>query len=249
MDLAAGTRLGPYEIVAPIGRGGMGEVYRARDTTLNREVALKLLPDAFRSGPERFARFTREAQTLAALNHPQIAHVHGLEDSTHGRALMMELVEGEALARRIAPTGDASSGRGLPLDDALALARQIAEALQAAHEKGIVDRDPKPANIMVTADGQVKVLDFGLAKAIDPAGGDAMNSPTSTLAATRLGVVLGTAAYVSPDYLAGWTAFSDDRGERGRSADGRWCDGHRGHELVRGAESARAGEPVTHTSP
>src|SRR5438128_5463480 len=155
MALSAGTKLGPYDIVAPLGAGGMGEVYRARDTRLNRDVAIKILPEAFAADPERLARFTREAQTLAALNHPNIAHIHGLEESGGIRALVMELVEGEDLAQRIA--------RGaMPLDEALPIAAQIADALEAAHEQGIIHRDLKPANIKVRPDGMVKVLDFGL---------------------------------------------------------------------------------------
>src|SRR5437773_9142384 len=178
MSLSAGTRLGPYEILSALGAGGMGEVYRAHDTKLNRDVALKILPDAFASDPDRLARFTREAQTLAALNHSHIAHIHGLEDAGGVRALVMELVEGEDLAERIA--------RGpIPLDEALPIARQIAEALEAAHEQGIIHRDLKPANIKVRDDGTVKVLDFGLAKALDPAIGSngaavLSNSPTIT---------------------------------------------------------------------
>ena len=151
--LAAGVRVGPYDIVARLGAGAMGEVYRAHDTKLHRDVALKVLPDSFAGDPDRFARFTREAQTLAALNHPHIAHVHGLEESGGVRALVMELVEGEDLSQRIA--------RGaIPLADALPIAKQIAEALEAAHEQGIIHRDLKPANIKVRADGTVKVLDF-----------------------------------------------------------------------------------------
>ena len=162
MALTPGLRLGSYEVVRAIGAGGMGEVYRARDTSLNRDVAIKVLPDAFAGDPDRLARFTREAQTLAALNHPNIAHIHGLEETSGVRALVMELVEGDDLSTRIA--------RGpMPLADALPIARQIAEALEAAHEQGIIHRDLKPANIKVRADGTVKVLDFGLAKAIDPA--------------------------------------------------------------------------------
>jgi serine/threonine protein kinase/Tol biopolymer transport system component len=202
MTLAIGMRLGPYEIIALLGAGGMGEVYRARDTKLNRDVALKILPDAFAADPDRLARFTREAQTLAALNHPHIAHIHGLEESTSVRALVMELVEGEDLAQRIA--------RGpIPLDEALPIAHQIAEALEAAHEQGIIHRDLKPANIKVRADGTVKVLDFGLAKALDPlssspAAAALANSPTMTSpAATFAGVILGTAAYMSPEQARG----------------------------------------------
>ena len=196
MSLHAGTRLGPYEIVALLSAGGMGEVYRARDTKLEREVALKILPDTFASDPDRLARFTREAQTLAALNHPNIAHIHGLEDSGAARALVMELVEGEDLSQRIA--------RGaIPIDEALPIAKQIAEALEATHEQGIIHRDLKPANIKVRADGIVKVLDFGLAKAIEPAAGSSPNvsqSPTiTTPAMTQAGMILGTAAYMSPE--------------------------------------------------
>src|SRR5712671_6599486 len=160
MGLTAGSRLGPYEILSALGAGGMGEVYRARDTRLNRDVALKVLPDSFANDPDRLARFQREAQVLASLNYPNIAHIHGLEESGGVRALVMELVEGEDLSLRIA--------RGaVPLDEALPIARQIADALDAAHEQGIIHRDLKPANIKVRADGTVKVLDFGLAKAMD----------------------------------------------------------------------------------
>ena len=155
MPLDAGTRIGPYEIVAPLGAGGMGVVYRARDTRLQRDVAIKVLPDALAAHPERLARFEREARTLAALNHPNIAHIHGLED----RALVLELVEGDDLSTRIA-------GGPMPIDEAVAIARQVAEALDAAHTAGIVHRDLKPPNIKVRADGRVKVLDFGLAKAL-----------------------------------------------------------------------------------
>src|SRR6478609_3819877 len=159
LALTTGTRLGVYEVTAQIGEGGMGQVYRARDTKLNRDVALKLLPDAFATDPDRLARFTREAQTLAALNHPNIAAIYGIEAD----ALVMELVDGEDLSQRIA--------RGaIPIDEALPVARQIADALEAAHEQGIIHRDLKPANIKVRPDGSVKVLDFGLAKAIEGAG-------------------------------------------------------------------------------
>ena len=197
MARSTGDRLGPYEIVSPLGEGGMGEVYRARDTKLNRNVAIKILPDAFACDPDRVARFAREAQTLATLNHPHIAQIYGLEQSTTTAALVMELVEGEDLAERIA--------RGpIPLDEALAIARQIAEGLDAAHEKGIVHRDLKPANIKLTPDGTVKILDFGLAKAVDPAAAiDVENSPTFTVAATQMGVILGTAAYMSPEQARG----------------------------------------------
>jgi len=160
MALAAGDRLGPYEIVNPIGAGGMGEVYRAHDAKLNRDVALKILPTEFAVDPERLARFKREAHVLASLNHANIAAIYGFEDSDAGRALVLELVEGPTLADRIA------DGR-VPLEEAVPIAKQIAEALEAAHEQGIVHRDLKPANIKVRADGAVKVLDFGLAKALE----------------------------------------------------------------------------------
>ena len=200
MPLATGTRLGPYEIVVPIGAGGMGEVYRARDTKLNRDVAIKVLPDLFANDSERLARFQREAQVLASLNHPNIAHIHGLEDSDGVHALVMELVEGEDLAQRL--------DRGaIALDEALPIARQVAEALEAAHEHGIIHRDLKPANIKLRPDGTVKVLDFGLAKAMEPVGtaSNASYSPTITTPAmmTGVGVILGTAAYMSPEQARG----------------------------------------------
>ena len=204
MSLSAGTRVGPYEVLSAIGAGGMGEVYRARDTKLNRDVALKILPDAFADDPERLARFTREAKTLAAMNHPNIAHIHGLEESGCVRALVMELVEGEDLSQLIA--------RGaIPLDEALLVAKQIAEALEAAHEQGIIHRDLKPANIKIRPDGTVKVLDFGLAKAMDASVGRpgelVSQSPTITTPAmmTGLGMILGTAAYMAPEQARGRT--------------------------------------------
>ena len=159
MPLTAGQKIGVYEVTGPLGAGGMGEVYRARDSRLGRDVALKILPAAFASDPERLARFEREAQVLAALNHPHIAAIHGLEEGGAVRALVMELVDGQTLAERI-------SGRPLPVDEALAIAAQIADALEAAHEQGIVHRDLKPANIKITPGGSVKVLDFGLAKMV-----------------------------------------------------------------------------------
>ena len=201
MPLPPGTRIGPYEVVGPLGAGGMGEVFRARDTRLGRDVALKILPDAFAADPDRLMRFEREARTLASLNHPHIAQLHGVEDAGGTPALVMEFVEGENLSWRIA--------RGpLPLDEALPIARQIAEALEAAHELGIVHRDLKPANIKVRDDGTVKVLDFGLAKALDPAvppgSFDLANSPTITSPAlTMRGVILGTAAYMAPEQAKG----------------------------------------------
>ena len=199
MAVAPGTRIGTYEITAALGAGGMGEVYRARDTRLKREVAIKVLPAGVATDPERLARFQREAEVLASLNHPHIAHVYGIEDG----ALVMELVEGEDLSQRIA--------RGpIPVDEALPIARQIAEALEAAHDAGVVHRDLKPANIKVRGDGTIKVLDFGLAKAFDPASGigergspELANSPTITSPATQRGVILGTAAYMAPEQAKG----------------------------------------------
>ncbi|HEV3329439.1 MAG TPA: serine/threonine-protein kinase [Bryobacteraceae bacterium] len=194
MALSAGTHLGPYEIVAPIGAGGMGEVYRARDPKLQREVAIKVLPEAFAADPDRIARFAREALLLASLNHPGIAHIYGVED----RALVMELVPGPTLAARIM-TGP------IPIEEALPIAAQIAEAVEYAHDHNVVHRDLKPANIKVTPEGTVKVLDFGLAKALadEPDSIDAVNSPTLTMTATRAGVLLGTAAYMSPEQAKG----------------------------------------------
>src|SRR5499425_173052 len=192
MSLNAGTRLGPYEIASAIGAGGMGEVYRATDTNLGRDVAIKVLPEAFAQDPERVARFEREAKTLASLSHPNIAIIHGLEKSQGTYALVMELVDGEDLAQRIA--------RGpIPLDEALPIARQIAEALEAAHEQGVIHRDLKPANVKVKADGTVKVLDFGLAKVMEPSSGSSPSvsmSPTmvSPTMISGVGVILGTAA-------------------------------------------------------
>jgi Tol biopolymer transport system component len=204
MPLESGDRLGPYDVLGSAGKGGMGEVYRARDARLHRDVAIKVLPDLFADDPERLARFTREAQTLAALSHPHIAQIYGLIDEPsdrgpHVHALAMEWVEGEDLARRLE--------RGpLPVDEALGIARQIADALEAAHEQGIVHRDIKPANIKVRPDGSVKVLDFGLARGSGPApsGSDPLVSPTMTSPAlTAMGVILGTAAYMSPEQARG----------------------------------------------
>ena len=193
-----GTRLGPYEITAAIGAGGMGEVFRARDTKLNREVAIKVLPAELAQDRERVARFRREAQVLASLNHPNIAAIYGLEESGGVVALALELVEGEDLAERMK--------RGaIPVDEALAIAKQIAEGLEEAHEKGIVHRDLKPANVKVTKDGVVKVLDFGLAKAYesDAAEGGVSQSPTMSRHMTQAGIILGTAAYMSPEQARG----------------------------------------------
>lgn len=200
-----GTRIGVFEITGSLGAGGMGEVYRARDSRLKRDVALKILPELFAADSERLARFQREAELLASLNHPHIAAIYGLEESAHVRALVLELVEGETLADRIA--------RGpMPVDDALPIAREIAEALEAAHEQGIIHRDLKPANIKITPAGAVKVLDFGLAKLAEPAAATAAASPhalsmsptiTSPAMATGIGVLLGTAAYMSPEQAKG----------------------------------------------
>jgi len=199
MPLNPGTRLGPYEITAPIGAGGMGEVYRARDMKLGREVAIKVLPEDISRDRERLARFEREAHLLASLNHPNIATIHGLEEADGRRCLVLELVEGETLAEKLAAGPPA-------VEEALTLAQQVASALEAAHDKGIVHRDLKPANVMVTPEGRVKVLDFGLAKvfAEEPgAESDASMSPTLTVAATQAGVILGTAGYMSPEQARG----------------------------------------------
>ncbi len=199
MALSPGTRLGSYEILILLGAGGMGEVYRARDNKLGRDVALKVLPPALAANSERMGRFQREAQVLASLNHPNIAAIYGLEESGGTRALVMELVEGQTLAGR--------AKRGpVPLDEALNIARQIAEALETAHEKGIIHRDLKPENIKVTPEGKVKVLDFGLAKAMDTAGSsaeDLSHSPTLSAEGTKAGVILGTAGYMSPEQARG----------------------------------------------
>ena len=221
----------------PIGAGGMGEVYRAHDTELKRDVALKILPDSLAVDPDRLARFEREAQVLASLNHPNIAHIHGLEESGGVRALVMELVEGEDLAHRIAR-------RPIPLDEALPIAKQIAEALEAAHEQGIIHRDLKPANIKVRPDGTVKVLDFGLAKLVETPGverqaSDSSQSPTITspVMMTGVGMILGTAAYMAPEQA------------RGRPADKRsdiWAFGAVLYEMLTGRR-AFAGEDLPDT--
>jgi Tol biopolymer transport system component len=236
MTITAGTRVGPYEILSALGAGGMGEVYRARDTKLNREVALKVLPDAFTRDPDRLARFKREAQVLASLNHTHIGAIYGFEDSGEIHALVLELVEGGTLADRIA--------RGpILLEDALPIARQVCEALEAAHERGIIHRDLKPSNIKITPDGVVKVLDFGLAKLAHPdaAAGptDVTASPTITSPAmmTGVGVLLGTAAYMSPEQA------------KGRAADKRsdiWAFGCVLYEMLTGRR-AFEGEDVSDT--
>jgi len=221
MSLSPGTRLGSYEILSLLGEGGMGQVFRARDTTLDRDVAIKILPESFAQDPERVARFRREAQLLAALNHPHIGAIYGLDTANGVQFLVLELVEGETLADKLAPLRARRSG--LPLDEALAIAQQIAEALKAAHDQGIVHRDLKPANIALTSEGRVKVLDFGLAKAMDPVGrsfssgddagpkGPAYNasvSPTMTspVMLSSVGMILGTAAYMSPEQAKGRVA-------------------------------------------
>ena len=198
MSLATGTRLGLYEVLSPIGAGGMGEVYRARDTKLGREVAIKVLPEEFSQDSERLARFEREAKLLASLNHPNVATLYGHEESNGQQLLVMELVEGETLAERIA--------RGpIPADEAIELFLQIAEGLEAAHEKGVIHRDLKPANIKITPDGKIKILDFGLAKAFSPeedGSQESSQSPTLTKG-TALGAIMGTASYMSPEQARG----------------------------------------------
>jgi serine/threonine protein kinase/Tol biopolymer transport system component len=243
LALNPGTRLGPYEITALLGVGGMGEVYRATDTNLKRQVAVKVLPAAVAADPERLARFQREAEILAALNHPNIAHIHGLEKSDGTLALAMELVEGPTLADRI-------ENGAIPTSEALSIAKQIAEALEAAHDQGIVHRDLKPANIKVCDDGTVKVLDFGLAKAMEPTGvmsSSVSMSPTRlregfgeagfSPAMTQAGMILGTAAYMSPEQA------------KGRTADKRsdvWAFGCVLYEMLTG-HRAFGGEDVSDT--
>jgi serine/threonine protein kinase len=231
MTIAAGTRLGSYEVVAQIGAGGMGEVYRAHDTKLARDVAIKVLPANFVNDPERLSRFQREARMLAALNHANIATIYGLEQSSGVTCLVMELVPGETLADRVKRDG------AVPVEEALAIAKQIAEALEAAHEKNIIHRDLKPANVKVTPEGKVKVLDFGLAKAFegDSTSEDIGNSPTLSRAATMQGVILGTAAYMSPEQA------------RGKQVDKRtdiWAFGCVLYELLTG-QHAFDGEDTT----
>ena len=209
MPLTPGTRIGAYDVTGPLGAGGMGEVYRARDTRLDRDVALKVLPEAFTADPDRLARFEREARVLASLNHPNIAQIHGLEETGGARALVLELVEGPTLEDRL-------EQGPMPLAEVLSIARQIALALQAAHEAGVVHRDLKPANVKVREDGTVKVLDFGLAKALDTApapDADPLQSPTITASVTRMGggMIMGTPAYMSPEQAEGLP--TDTRGD------------------------------------
>src|ERR1700694_2176685 len=230
MTIAGGTRLGSYEVVGAIRAGGMGEVYRAHDTKLGRDVAIKVLPEAFAHDADRLSRFQREAKMLASLNHPSIATIHGLEQSGDTSYLVMELVPGETLAERV-------KAGPLGIEEALKIAVQIAEALEAAHEKNIIHRDLKPANVKVTPDGKVKVLDFGLAKAFagDGADDDPSNSPTLSAAATMQGLILGTAAYMSPEQA------------RGKSVDKRtdiWAFGCVLYELLTGKQAFQ-GETTT----
>ena len=233
MPLSTGTRLGSYEVVAQIGAGGMGEVYQARDSKLGRDVAIKVLPSAFINDPERLARFQREARMLAALNHPNIATIHGFENFDGTHFLIMELVHGENLAERINREGP------VPVEEALKIAVQIAESVEAAHEKGIIHRDLKPANVKVTPQGRVKILDFGLAKALaaDVVTSDPSESTTLSQAATIQGVILGTPAYMSPEQA------------RGKLVDKRtdvWAFGCLLYELLAGKQ-AFGGETVSDT--
>ena len=234
MSLTPSTTLGPYHVTAKIGEGGMGEVWQARDTKLDRDVALKVLPEAFTSDPDRLARFEREAKVLASLNHPNIGSIYGLEEAEGVRALVLELVKGPTLADRI-------KQGPIPIDEALPIAKQIAEALEAAHEQGVIHRDLKPANVKVKDDGTVKVLDFGLAKAFQPDASDPglSQSPTISLtaAATQMGMVIGTAAYMSPEQA------------KGKVVDRRtdvWAFGAVLYEMLTGKKTF-AGDDVTDT--
>ena len=200
MVITIGQRLGTYEIAALLGKGGMGEVYRARDTKLKRDVAIKILPGEFSRDADRVSRFQREAEVLASLNHPNVAAIYDLQEADGSRYLVLELVEGETLADRIA--------RGpIPVEEALDIAKNICEALEAAHEKGIIHRDLKPANVKITPEGRVKVLDFGLAKIFsdEAANVSVSQSPTLISAASTPGIILGTAAYMSPEQARGTT--------------------------------------------
>jgi eukaryotic-like serine/threonine-protein kinase len=238
MPLTPGARLGPYEVVGLLGAGGMGEVYRAHDTKLGRDVAIKVLPAVYASSPDRLARFEREARLLAALNHPNIAAIYGLEESGEGPALVLELVEGPTLAERLAEAR--AGGRApLPLEEALAISREIAAALEAAHARGIIHRDLKPANLKIVPGGPVKVLDFGLAKvrATDPAAAVLSQAPTVTSDPTQEGVLVGTAAYMSPEQA------------RGKPLDGRtdvWAFGCVLFEMLSG-RTAFAGGTLSET--
>src|SRR5215469_6012916 len=232
MALPAGVRLGSYEILGAIGAGGMGEVYRARDSKLGRDVAIKVLPEVFTRDAGRVLRFEREAKLLAALNHPNIAAIYGIEDSNGSLALVMEYVDGPTLADRI------RSGP-IPMEEALPIARQIADALEYAHEHGVVHRDLKPANVKVTADDAVKILDFGLAKAVqgEASNVDVYNSPTLSHMATEAGVLLGTAAYMSAEQA------------KGKPVDRRadiWAFGCVLYEMLTGAKAFH-GETVAET--
>src|SRR5215471_18826855 len=231
MSISRGARFGSYEIVEPIGSGGMGEVYRARDTTLGRDVAIKVLPASFSNDAMRVARFEQEAKTLAALNHANIAHIYGLERSDGSTGIAMELVDGETLVERLAQGP-------IPVAEALRIATQIANALEAAHERAIVHRDLKPANVKIRPDGSVKVLDFGIAKALDPRfltgpGPAALTTP----AMTEAGFILGTAAYMSPEQARG--KFVDQRTDI-------WAFGCVLYEMLTG-KPAFLGEDVTST--
>ena len=232
MALSTGFRLGAYEILAKLGEGGMGEVYRARDTRLKRDVAIKVLPDAFARDPDRLSRFEREAELLATLNHPNVAAIYGFEEAASVNGIVLELVEGPTLADRIA-------GHPMAVDEALAIARQVADALEAAHGKGVVHRDLKPANIKMTPGGQVKVLDFGLAKAMESAASpdaSASLSPTMVSPATQAGIILGTAAYMSPEQA------------RGKAVDQRadiWAFGCVLFEMLTGRSPFEPGETVS----
>jgi serine/threonine protein kinase len=243
MTIQPGARLGQYLIQSAIGAGGMGEVFRARDTTLNRDVALKVLPELFAADPERLGRFQREARLLAALNHPHIAAIYGVEQADGHHFLILELVEGQTLTERLAHAVVDGKPRGLGVKESLRIARQVIDALEAAHDKGIIHRDLKPSNIALTPDGDVKVLDFGLAKhdaGPSPVSGDAIAatfSPTLTLAHTQAGVILGTAAYMSPEQA------------KGRVADKRsdvWSFGCVLYEMLTGRR-AFEGEDVSDT--
>src|SRR6516162_3195996 len=227
MAIPIGTRIGSHEITASLGKGGMGEVYLARDTRLKREVAIKVLPDEFSRDADRVTRFQREAEVLASLNHPNIAHIYGLEESSGTRCIVMELVDGETLQERLK--------RGpIPIDEILSSAKQLAEALEAAHEKGIIHRDLKPANIKYSSAGPLKVLDFGLAKAFQELQTESLSNSPTLISASVPGVLLGTAAYMSPEQAKGRTVE--------RTSD-VWAFGCVLYEMLTG-RAAFAGETV-----